>query len=260
MYPGHVFVSQCKADSIKLGSRFNFWILQPFPPNPEELVHFRAVSYSVALNLSASRLGKKYKLCETAILQPFASLIFKTKIYGLFFWVAGVSLAAVVNGAAHPLVLCRAQTCCRAGCRGQRVSAGREAGPCASVQVCASKGRRGKGGTVRCDEFVALASVLSSVCMENQAWVLLCCPVWGKQHLEVFEWDEWDFLLASLPAAVGVIFYPSCCCLLTGLLLSAAVVPGTLCLSGWEKPFQVTAGEWLFVIATGRPFIDSSAG
>lgn len=85
MYPGHVFVSQCKAASIKPGSRFNFWISQPFPPNPEELVHFRAVSYSVPLNLSASRLGKKYKLCETAILQPFASLIFKTKIMGYFF-------------------------------------------------------------------------------------------------------------------------------------------------------------------------------
>lgn len=67
-----------------------------------------------------------------------------------------MSLAAEVNGAVHPVLLCRAQTCCRAGCRGKRISAGREAGPCASVQVCASKGRWGKGGTVRCDNLLHL--------------------------------------------------------------------------------------------------------
>lgn len=39
MIPGPVFVSvQYKSAAIKLGSRFNFWISQPFLPNPESLL------------------------------------------------------------------------------------------------------------------------------------------------------------------------------------------------------------------------------
>lgn len=58
-----------------------------------------------------------------------------------------------------------------------------------------------------------------------------CCPALslevGGSGLWRHWWDEWVFLIASLPAAGEVwdIFHPSCCCLWPNVLLSAAVVP-----------------------------------
>ena len=115
------------------------------------------------------------------------------------------------------------------------------------AEVCASKGRQeivGERGVMNSlmnasqHYFAVLHSHLHQCSAPRarrgeQTSTLPCCRVWREQHLEVFEWDEWDFLLASLPAAVGGVFYPSCFCLLTGSLLSAVVVPGML--SQWLR-------------------------
>lgn len=220
MYPGHVFVStQCKAASIKLGSRFNFWISQPFPPNLEELVHFRAVSYSVALNLSASRLGKKYKLCETGILQPFA---LRQKYMGYFF---GWQVCPLLQRWTGLFILC--------SCAGLRPVAGLAAEARGFLQV----GR--------------LAPVLRSRCVQaredgekvGQWGVIICCTCISAQLRVHGESSLSTTLLFSLgKAASGGIW-------VVWVGLSPCFPPS--CCGSVSLPFLLLSLNWLAAVCRG---------
>lgn len=74
-----------------------FWISYPFPLNLEELAHFKATSYSVALSLSAPRLEKK-KLFVSFLWTKNELSCTMTKISGLFFWVMSMDLATELTG------------------------------------------------------------------------------------------------------------------------------------------------------------------
>lgn len=148
---------------------------------------------------------------------------------------------------------------CRTGCRGQRTSAGKEQALSMEAEslysapgaagVHMNKGSQEAVGSNECLRVEAMHIASLSSCavtcisaqpfMHGQEGKPNCCLAFDfgggwKQHLEAFGWNEGDFLVSSLTAAVKGGFCPSCFSPLTSMLLCTTVVLGC-CASVAEK-------------------------
>lgn len=273
--PDFVF-TQYKWTAIKFGLRFNFWISYPLSQIPEKLACFKAIFYSVAHSLWESRSEKKKKnpICFIPVNQELTGLDYDENTW-VIFWVVTMDLTTEATGGWGWL-----SSAPHAGLK-----------PVAELETAESRGFLQVGSTLvqallQCSRWtsteqwgemdslqqgwgwarhrpVLLSSHLQQhsvlpVGVGGSAQGLPCIEFGcGWQRLWRHWWDEWVFLIASLPAAGEVwdIFHSSCCCLWPSVLLSAAVLPWGLRKAPW-----VTVHELLFLIATGRPLIDSSAG
>lgn len=279
--PGFV-LTQYKWTAMKIGLRFNFWIsyfISLFSDSRKAGMFQSHLLFSGSQSLRIKIRKKESHLfhsCESGL--NWFGLRWKYLGYILS---GDYELGYRSNWCMGLVVLCpscRAQTCYRTwDCRELGISAGRECFGSGTAAVCIPRGRwtitdSGEKwtGCTRAEavHFTAL-SCWAAMRSSTQSWPWghegrqpKCCPALsvevGGSSLWRHWWDEWVFLIASLPAdgELWDIFHPSCCCLWPSVLLSAAVVPWGL----RKVPLGNTVRELLFLIATGWPFIDSSAG